>query len=574
MSKKLLIFLVAVCFSISFVLFTQSRGVRVVTKKGESFQLYKNSFALLIGIDNYSHGWPDLPGVKKDISDINNELSRHGFQVTILNNPTKALFLSKIDEFINLYGLAADNRLLFYLACHGHTERLTYGEEMGYIVPSDAPNPNRDKKGFLQKAVDMQQIEVYAKRIQAKHVLFIFDSCFSGSIFALGRAIPKVISYKTTKPVRQFITSGSADETVPDKSIFKQQFLEALRGEADSNQDVYVTGTELGEFLQSRVTNYSKGSQHPQYGKIRNPYLDKGDFVFVVQQSEEKIKDNAYKPNLPSNQEVDLNRFKEKARLKEEEMKAWETWQQKFKNSVEEAKKIDISNISAKDKKAAWERILNAYIQDNPYSSEDEQLRNDARDRIRFWENKISAYKPTSNFSSIQLRSSYQILSENEVGLMLEKKNFFSQKYSWNPEISNPDGDFKNQYESKNINGDEVVIDYATELMWHHSGSSYRMTYEKAKNWINNINSNGYAGYHDWRLPTVEEGASLLESSKKSGGFYIDPVFSERQIWIWTGDKFGSVGAWIVDFNHGDVSVVRYDHLDKGNFVRPVRSVK
>jgi len=30
------------------------------------------------------------------------------------------------------------------------------------------------------------------------------------------------------------------------------------------------------------VVNYSRNAQHPQYGKIRNPNLDKGDFIFVL----------------------------------------------------------------------------------------------------------------------------------------------------------------------------------------------------------------------------------------------------------------------------------------------------
>lgn len=153
---------------------------------------------------------------------------------------------------------------------------------MGYIVPSDAPNPHQDEPGFLAKAMDMQQIEVYAKRIQSKHALFVFDSCFSGSLFALSRAAPESITYKTTEPVRQFITAGSAKEPVPDESIFRQQFIAALQGDGDINNDGYVTGEELGYFLQDTVVNYSKGTQHPQYGKIRDPHLDKGDFVFKV----------------------------------------------------------------------------------------------------------------------------------------------------------------------------------------------------------------------------------------------------------------------------------------------------
>ncbi len=61
-------------------------------------------------------------------------------------------------------------------------------------------------------------------------------------------------------PVRQFITSGSSKEKVSDKSIFREQFVSALEGEGDMDNDGYVTGTELGEFLLSTVVNYTKGA--------------------------------------------------------------------------------------------------------------------------------------------------------------------------------------------------------------------------------------------------------------------------------------------------------------------------
>ena len=57
---------------------------------------------------------------------------------------------------------------------------------------------------------------------------------------------------------------------------------------------------------------------------------------------------------------------------------------------------------------------------------------------------------------------------------------------------------------------------------------------------------------------------------------YIDPVFSRRQRWIWTGDKLegededGSEAAWFVNFSHGDVD--REDFSSYSFCVRPVRS--
>lgn len=249
---------------------------------GQPVTLYDESYALVIGMSDYVGGWPDLPGVSADIQAVQTALSAQGFQVIVKENLDRQRLDQAFMEFITTYGQQPENRLVFYFAGHGHTVTLAYGDDMGYIVPVDAPNPHDDQAGFLSKAIDMQMIEVYARRIQSKHALFLFDSCFSGSIFSLSRAAPESITYKTTAPVRQFITSGSANEEVPDDSIFRRQFIAALQGEGDLNGDGYATGTELGEFLQNTVVNYTNGAQHPQYGKLRHPALDKGDMVFQL----------------------------------------------------------------------------------------------------------------------------------------------------------------------------------------------------------------------------------------------------------------------------------------------------
>ena len=47
------------------------------------------------------------------------------------------------------------------------------------------------------------------------------------------------------------------------------------------DRDGYLTGTELGMYLHKKVLSYNTG-QTPQYGKIRDPDLDEGDFVFAL----------------------------------------------------------------------------------------------------------------------------------------------------------------------------------------------------------------------------------------------------------------------------------------------------
>ena len=255
---------------------------------------------------------------------MGNVLEQIGFQVYKSLNPKRNELEGVINGFISKHGYEKDSRLIIYFAGHGHTIVPKYGgSKTGYIVPSDAPNPSLDEQGFLKVGLSMQNIEVYARNIQSKHALFVFDSCFSGSIFSLSRAIPQIIQEKTNKPVRQFITAGRANQTVPDVSVFRRQFVKALKGEGDYNKDFYVTASELGQYLEDTVTNYSKGSQTPQYGKLRDPTLDQGDFVFPISAS---VQTEVVKEQI----QTEAERIKQ-ARVEE---------QNKQKQAVEELRKV------------------------------------------------------------------------------------------------------------------------------------------------------------------------------------------------------------------------------------------
>jgi formylglycine-generating enzyme required for sulfatase activity len=280
------IFAAAIIAFASASLMAQDRGLVVVAKDGTTLTSFKDSEALVIGESAYSQGWPKLDGVKDDVAAVKKLFTEMGFRITLVQDADSKTLTDKINQFLDDYGYDKDSRLIVYYAGHGATLKLDGGRDMGYIVPIDAPSYVKDDKGFKKKAIAMQQFDTWSKQIESRHVLFLFDSCFSGSVFATSRALPGIIDYKMANPVRQFITSGAADETVPDKSIFRRQLEAGLRnGEADTNHDGYVSATELGDFLQTTVVNYSNESQHPQYGKIRDPALDKGDFVFALAKS-------------------------------------------------------------------------------------------------------------------------------------------------------------------------------------------------------------------------------------------------------------------------------------------------
>ncbi len=287
---------------------SDTRGINVVIKDsaGKKVGLYKESHALLIGVSDYTAGWPKLESVPFEIDKIEASLKKRGFHVVKVMNPNSDELYDAFEDFIDTYGFDEGNRLLFYFSGHGHTRK---GGKKGYLVPADAPDPRYDEKGFVRKAIGMNQILTWSRVIEAKHALFLFDSCFSGTVFK-AKALPKIppdISDVTTRPVRQFISAGSAGEEVPARSVFTPMFIRALEGEGDLDADGFITGTEIGLYLHKKVLSYGKG-QTPQYGKIKDPDLDQGDFVFIMARAEKPAVPTAGSPEESPHNQNDIDK--------------------------------------------------------------------------------------------------------------------------------------------------------------------------------------------------------------------------------------------------------------------------
>lgn len=265
---------------------TPSRSVTLVPApvgaKGERVELYTGSFALVVGVSEYdSPAWPRLESIGGELAEVVRALRDTGFEtVETSMNPTGIGLRRAVEDFIGKYGYTPGNRLIFFFAGHGYT--LDNGER-GYFVPRDAPDPRTNEAGFRRTALSMQQVATWAQDLVAKHAMFVFDSCFSGTIFRTRGApeAPTKITALTARPVREFLSAGGANEPVPARSTFSPVFVRGLRGAADIDRDGYVTGTELGNYIQREVIQYKTG-QTPQFGKIRDVRYDEGDVVFAV----------------------------------------------------------------------------------------------------------------------------------------------------------------------------------------------------------------------------------------------------------------------------------------------------
>ncbi|UCD31022.1 MAG: DUF1566 domain-containing protein, partial [Desulfobacterales bacterium] len=131
----------------------------------------------------------------------------------------------------------------------------------------------------------------------------------------------------------------------------------------------------------------------------------------------------------------------------------------------------------------------------------------------------------------ITLRSFPENIGKYELLSILNRYNFYDSK-------KNSSGDFKNNFVD---NGDGTITDTITGLMWQKEGSKRSVRFIDGISFIEkNLNKKKFAGYSDWRIPTIEELSSLIER-RRVNKLHIDPIFESRQAHCWSSDADGKV---------------------------------
>ena len=109
-------------------------------------------------------------------------------------------------------------------------------------------------------------------------------------------------------------------------------------------------------------------------------------------------------------------------------------------------------------------------------------------------------------------------------------------------------------FNSSTVNGDVIVIDTKTGLIWQKSYASH-------ENWLNALHyceSLIYAGKSDWRLPNRNELASLVNYAKHDPASDF-PNMPSEYFWSSSTDRY-KPDAWIVSFDYGDMYGISKDN--------------
>ena len=258
--------------------------------------IYDDSWALIIGINDYENV-PDLHYAVEDALAIKNMLinefnfSRNNVRVLIDKEATQSNINKEMSKLLKSAGV--NDRVVFYFAGHGETEALGLEEvATGFLMPSDA-----DVENLYFSAIPMEDLRSISKFSKAKHMLFLVDACYSGLAAVNTRGLstnsPNYIDKITRENARQIITAGQKDEKVLEKdewehSAFTKNLISGLKDKkANSNGDDFITGSELGFYLQEKVSLDTENSQTPQVKRLTT---HEGEMIFLSKSEKTKQK--------------------------------------------------------------------------------------------------------------------------------------------------------------------------------------------------------------------------------------------------------------------------------------------
>ena len=115
-------------------------------------------------------------------------------------------------------------------------------------------------------------------------------------------------------------------------------------------------------------------------------------------------------------------------------------------------------------------------------------------------------------------------------------------------------------------NGDGTVTDIRTGLMWKQylegqsgadcEGTVGQFNWDDAMKIPKTVNQRGFAGYHDWRLPTIKELESLVMHGRTRPSICTEacPNTPVSYVWSCSPNAINTSFAWGVNFVSGHSS--------------------
>jgi len=244
------------------------------TEKASPPPVKQRKVAVLFGNNGYPTPIPPLETPISDVQDIGRILQeRFGYEARIVRNAKKADVVSALNQ-LGLETSPADSVLVVY-AGHGY---LMDDTKMGYWIPVDASVKSP------ANWVSNTDISKFLKNIQAKQVILVSDSCFSGSLAReekMSVTLKKVDRDRILDKRSVLVMSSGGEEPVSDEgkeghSIFAWSLINALK-----SAEALTPGVKIFQVVKDEVVK--DYPQEPQYGAVLSAgHMEGGEYLFEM----------------------------------------------------------------------------------------------------------------------------------------------------------------------------------------------------------------------------------------------------------------------------------------------------
>ena len=575
--------------------------------------LYRdNAHAVIIGINQYKDkSIPDLNFARADAEAIYNVLSDpelgrispDNIFLLLDEDATQRKIRSAIGTKIPRRA-GEDDVVYIYFAGHGAPViDPRSGSKDGmekYLVPVDA-----ELEDLRATGISMEEIKKFFGWIEAKQVIFFIDSCYSGG--AGGRTFQNP-QYRTRASLtdefldnlasegRVVISACNVNEVSLEISnmnhgLFTHYLVEGLQGKGDKDRDGLVTIDELYEYVYDNVSRHARkfgGSMRPvRKGSVTGKiYLTRYESEQLKHKTVEdlelgkkvlfKLFQEGQLPPADFNQAMMLLQ-KDESRLSNREHKikgflahlihgdfSAATYLEsiaflKDAPTAVEEQKISQPELIVEETKTQTSRLEKAHREtvDTAPTPQTRQPADEPSAKKTAQTDNIERQTSVTSF-----RSKPAVLTKMQQKQMVVENGFYDR-------YRNPHSQgFANKFEITKAGA--VIIDHASGLMWQQFGSPESLQHEHVHTYIDQLNNKNFAGFNDWRLPTMEEAMSLMERKQNLSGMYIDTLFDAKQAGIWTADTDKAARVWVAYFSNGNCGHYQFGSQ---NFVRAVRSM-
>ncbi len=241
--------------------------------------------ALIIGNNSYQN-FSGLETAVNDAREAEKVLrEKYGFKTRLLIDANRYEILSVLNDLRSQ--LTEKDNLLIYYAGHGELDR---PNTRGHWLPIDA------EQGNSANWISNVAITDILNAMQAKHVLVVADSCYSGSMSL--SSVPRLdgeddevdasVKLKWLKVMsrvrsRTVLTSGGLqpvlDQGNGDHSVFASAFLSTLKNN-EGVLEAYKLYRNLFTEVRQAASKYGV-DQQPEYSAIKHGGHEAGEFIFV-----------------------------------------------------------------------------------------------------------------------------------------------------------------------------------------------------------------------------------------------------------------------------------------------------